>query len=646
MRSEPLLKAIQRSLTVIGIAAVLYHMIMVQWQLQGSTDHYITHVAFIMVIGGLAVLPDALKNWDDWRGKVKFLLAALSVIAALVSMGYYYVNGEELETAQPFITDMDMFITGVAVTALVVLCWIHWGGLITSITVLAIAYFFWGHLIPGDMGHPEYELNFIMSYLGGSLTLGMFGPIIQVSANVIFLFVIFGSLFKYTGVLPLFLELGKTIGNLVRGGAAFPAVIGSGFVGTVTGAAVANVILTGSVTIPMMKRTGFKPEHAAAVESVASTGGQIMPPIMGSAAFLMATFLEVPYVVIMQMAFIPALLYYVGAGVGVFFMIRAAGLDPPRMAVDNKLILRTLPVFVVPMAVVVWLLFLYYSPGFAAFCGILLLVGIAVLQKETRPDRSQWIEAFTEAAKIGAQLSLILALVGILAQVALTTNLATKISSTIIGVVGVELVPILLISAFTAIVLGMGLPTPVAYVIMFVTVVPLMIDAGVEQFAANFFAFYFAILSTLTPPVALSVLAAAQLAGCSFMQAAAHSLRLSIVGYLLPFTMVFTPAILGFPDKVGLDGLLAIGVLVLASIAGGAALYGYFLRPLGPLDRIVQGAAALAGLFYVFSPNQMVLAVFFILLTAGAARPVYLQAMDRRRLQAAPVQVGRGEPPG
>jgi TRAP-type C4-dicarboxylate transport system permease large subunit len=329
-----------------------------------------------------------------------------------------------------------------------------------------------------------------------------------------------------------------------------------------------------------------------------------MPPIMGSAAFLMATFLEVPYVVIMQMAFIPALLYYVGAGVGVFFMIRAAGLDPPRMAVDNKLILRTLPVFVVPMAVVVWLLFLYYSPGFAAFCGILLLVGIAVLQKETRPNRSQWIEAFTEAAKIGAQLSLILALVGILAQVALTTNLATKISSTIIGVVGVELVPILLISAFTAIVLGMGLPTPVAYVIMFVTVVPLMIDAGVEQFAANFFAFYFAILSTLTPPVALSVLAAAQLAGCSFMQAAAHSLRLSIVGYLLPFTMVFTPAILGFPDKVGLDGLLAIGVLVLASIAGGAALYGYFLRPLGPLDRIVQGAAALAGLFYVFSPNR------------------------------------------
>ena len=181
-----------------------------------------------------------------------------------------------------------------------------------------------------------------------------------------------------------------------------------------------------------------------------------------------------------------------------------------------------------------------------------------------------------------SQLAIILALVGILAQVALTTNLATKLSQTVIGRAGIELISILLISAVIAILLGMELPTPVAYVAMFVTVVPLMIGAGVDQLAANFFAFYFAILSTLTPPVALSVLAASRIASAGFLQTCKHSIRLSIVGYLLPFAMALTPALLGFPDKVGTTGWIAIGMRVLTSIAGGAAMYGYFLRPLGP----------------------------------------------------------------
>lgn len=358
-------------MTVIGIGAVLYHMLMVQWQIQGSTYHYITHLFLAIVVAALAAVSDALGDPGRWRNKVKLAMALYSLIAGAYAMTYFRVHAIELEMSQPYISDTAYWVTAMAVSVVMILCWIHWGGIITCMTIAGIAYFFWGHLIPGPMGHPEYENKFIMSYMGASLTLGMFGPVIQVSANVIFLFVVFGALFRYTGVLPLFLELGKWVGNLVRGGAAFPAVIGSGFVGTVTGAAVANVILTGSATIPTMKRTGFRSEHAAAIEAVASTGGQIMPPIMGSAAFLMSSFLEVPYVEIMKRAFVPALLYYVGVGVGVFFMVRAARLDPPKMEVDGWLILRTLPVFAIPMAVVIWLLVNYYSPGLAAVCGIL-----------------------------------------------------------------------------------------------------------------------------------------------------------------------------------------------------------------------------------------------------------------------------------
>ena len=407
-------------------------------------------------------------------------------------------------------------------------------------------------------------------------------------------------------------------------------MIGSGFVGTVTGAAVANVVLTGSATIPTMKRTGFRPEHAAAIESVASTGGQIMPPIMGSAAFLMSSFLEVPYVDIMKMAVIPALLFYVSAGIAVFFMIRAANMNPPKMEVSAKLVLRTLPVFVLPMSVVLWLLVGYYSPGYAAFYGIVVMIAVALLQKETRPPWPRWVEAFKEAAKVGSQLAIILALVGILAQVALTTNLATKLSQTVIGMVGIELIPILLISAVIAILLGMELPTPVAYVIMFVTVVPLMIDAGVDQFAANFFAFYFAILSTLTPPVALSVLAASRIAGAGFLQSCKHSIRLSIVGYLLPFAMALTPALLGFPDRIGAAGWAAIGMLVLASVAGGASMYGYFLRPLDPFTRLVHGAAAIAGLGFVFNHEPAMLALFFGLMAIGVGKPMFDNHRERR----------------
>ena len=629
MSAANLSQAAKWLMTVIGIGAVGYHLMMVQWQIQGSTFHYITHLHLAIVIASLASIPEGLEKWDHWRGKVKLVMSVYCLVAGTYAMIYFRAHSLELELAQPFITDMDYWVTAVAVSVVMILCWIHWGGIITVVTAIGIAYFYWGHLIPGSMGHPEYDDKFIMSYMGASLTLGMFGTVIQVSANVIFLFVVFGSLFRYTGVLPLFLELGKYVGNLVRGGAAFPAVIGSGFVGTVTGAAVANVILTGSATIPTMKRTGFRSEHAAAIEAVASTGGQIMPPIMGSAAFLMASFLEVPYVEIMKKAVVPALLFYVGAGVGVYFLIRSAGLNPPKMDVDGKMILRALPVFVIPMTIVIALLVQYYSPGYAAFYGILAMVSIAMLQKDTRPSLKQWFEGLGEAAKVGSQLALILALVGILAQTSLTTNLATKLSQTVIGWVGIELIPILLISAVIAILLGMELPTPVAYIIMFITVVPLMIDAGVDIYAANFFAFYFAILSTLTPPVALSVLAASRIAGAGFLETCKHSIRLSIVGYLLPFALVFTPEMMGFPDKMGVTGLSAVGVLILASVAGGAGLYGYFLRPLGAFDRCIHIAAALCGLGYVFNHGIITLLIFFALLAVGVLKPLLANIRER-----------------
>jgi TRAP-type uncharacterized transport system fused permease subunit len=353
---------------------------------------------------------------------------------------------------------------------------------------------------------------------------------------------------------------------------------------------------------------------------------------MGSAAFIMASFLEVPYVVIMEKAVMPAILYFLGVGIGVFFMVRASGIRPPREEVDVAFILRSVPTFLIPMGVLLTLLFRHYSPGFAAFWAIISLVIVAQLRKN-RATMGQWVEAFSEGAQLAAQIALILITIGILAQAAVTTNLATKLTISITSLVGHELIPILLISMVAGILLGMELPTPVAYILMFITVVPLMIDAGVDVYAANFFAFYFAILSTITPPIALSVLTASRLSGGNFLATCRESIKLSLIGYILPFAFVFNAAILGFPGVITGQGVLSILIMMLAMVAGGAALYGYFLRRLTPLQRTAQALAAISGFLFVFTGTAQSLGIFIGLLTVAILLP-FIDQLRARRAQS------------
>ena len=604
MREEGTLAGfVQRSLTTVALVAAVYHLAMTQWQVQGAIPHEITHVLLAFTIASLIVLLRVLRGPMSLYQQTRGVLAALCLVGAWVSLVYFRVNAVHLETVQPYIDERDFVIGAIAVSVAITVTLLNWGPIISLLVIVGIAYFFFGHLIPGALGHPEYDPMFVMSYMGASLTSGMFGPITTVSADAIFLLVLFGSLFKSTGVLALFLEVGRMVGNVVRGGAAFPAVIGSAFLGTVTGAALANVALTGRITIPAMKRSGFTSEQAGAIEAVASTGGQIAPPILGSAAFIMASFMEVPYVVIMEKAVIPALLYFAGVGIGVFFMVRASRLVLPKETVNPGVIYRHSAVFVVPMAVLVGLLLQQFSPGYSAFWAIVTLVAVASLQPATRPTFREWLDAFSEGAQLAALIAVVLIAVGIMAQAAITTNVAIKLSFTVTDLVGEQVLPILLVSMVVGILLGMELPTPVAYIIMFITVVPMMIDVGVDPFAANFFAFYFAILSTLTPPIALSVLTASRLADGRFFATCGQSMRLSIIGFVLPFGFVLNPSILGTAGQFD-QTILVVCAIVFAMVAGNAAMYGYFTKPIGFWQRSILLITSFVALAYVMTSGN------------------------------------------
>ena len=281
-------------------------------------------------------------------------------------------------------------------------------------------------------------------------------------------------------------------------------------------------------------------------------------------------------------------------------MVRSSGLNLPKETINHTVIHRHSAVFLLPMGVLIFLLFKQYSPGFSAFWAIVTLVSVASLQKSTRPTPRQWVEAFSEGAQLAALIAVILISVGIMAQAVITTNLAIKLSFTITSLVGQQILPILLVSMVVGILLGMELPTPVAYIIMFITVVPMMIDVGIDPFSANFFAFYFAILSTITPPIALSVLTASRLADGSFFRTCGQSMRLSIIGFVLPFGFVLNPAILGSTGQIG-QTLLVVCALVFAMVAGNAAMYGYFAGPIRSWEKLLLWSGSFVALAFVMA---------------------------------------------
>lgn len=426
-------------------------------------------------------------------------------------------------------------------------------------------------------------------------TEGIFGSTLGVSAGFVVVFVLFGAFMERSGVGRLFMDFALALTGRSVGGPGKVAVISSSLFGSVSGSAVANVMVTGQVTIPLMKRTGFRPQFAAAVEAVASTGGQIMPPIMGAAAFVMAEFLQVQYLEVITWALLPALLFYVAAFGAVHFEAKRTGLRGLSGEEVPKLsrVLGASGHLFIPIFIILAGLFLGYSAPLSALAGTLACFPVAALSansRETVTLHNVWA-ALVEGARGALGVAMACACAGIVIGVITISGLGIIFTQFVLAAAQNSLILALVLTMVAGIILGMGMPTTPAYIVMVALLVPAVIKLGVVEPAAHLFAFYFAILSAITPPVALAVFAAAGLAKSDLWQSGLAAVKMGAAGFIVPFMFVYSPSLLLIGDWIDIlhASLTATaGCLLLA-----AGLHGYLIARATWLERALSIAAAL-----------------------------------------------------
>jgi TRAP transporter 4TM/12TM fusion protein len=423
---------------------------------------------------------------------------------------------------------------------------------------------------------------------------GIFGSALSATVTFVFLFCLFGSFLQNFDGGQFFIDLATCSAGKYRGGPAKVAVIASAFFGTISGSAIANVATTGTFTIPLMKKTGYKPEFAGAVEAVASTGGQIMPPVMGATAFLMSEITGIPYFSICIAAVIPALLYFLS----VFIMVDLEavklglkGLNPEIIPDIKKILKEKWPLLAPLIAIIIVLLFLKMSASRTALIGIIVTIIAPLFCRGIKITPAKIIGALEDGAKSCVGIIVSSTCAGIIVAIMAKTGLGIKIGAFLINLSGGHLSLMLVFTAVITLVLGMGLPTPSAYIVCVAVVGQTLVGAGVPLMTTHLFIFYFAILSTVTPPVALSSYTAAAIAKCNPNKTGFQGLRLALVAFIVPFMFTFGESLLmnGTPPLIIQTVITAIiGVICLSG-----ALEGYIMGKLNPIQRILLFAAAL-----------------------------------------------------
>ncbi|MBM1690771.1 TRAP transporter permease [Sulfitobacter geojensis] len=433
---------------------------------------------------------------------------------------------------------------------------------------------------------------------------GIFGIPIAVSATYMVLFILFGSLVEKMGVGQLFMDFAVAITGRQAGGPAKVACVTSGLFGSVSGSAVANVMTTGTFSIPLMKRMGFKPAFAGAVEAVASTGGQIMPPVMGAAAFVMAEYLGTGYLTVAKYALAPAILFYIALFAAVHFEAKRKGIGsvPKEDQVPLKEVIFERGHLFAPLIIIVTVLMMGYSAPYAALWGIMSVVPVAAMRKTTRHFVT--VDNILDALEGGARNVLAIAsacaCAGIVVGVIDITGLGLSFSNFVIEAAQDKLVIALLLSMVAGIILGMGMPTTPAYIVQVALLVPALVKLGVQVEAAHLFVFYFAILSAITPPVAIAVYAANTLSHAKIVEASWAAVKLGATGFIVPFMFVYEPAILMQGNAIHIALVLlqaTIGVIILA-----ASLQRYFF---GKLENWLSFALFIAALLLIYPDWRM-----------------------------------------
>lgn len=546
--------------------------------------------------------------WYDW------VLAA----AAVGVTGYIVVNYTWLVYELSKLTSLRI---GLGVLAVILVFeatrrMIGWTLILAAVFFILYARF--GDLMPGIFALPpsSWERIAVYSFLDSNALLGI--PL-KVAAQTIITFILFGAILKATKGDVFITDLALNLMGRFRGGPAKVSVAASTLFGTVSGSAVSNVAVVGPISIPMMERAGYKKHHAAAIEAVSSTGGQIMPPVMGITAFLMADFLAIPYRDVVLAALLPGLLYYVAVFAQVDLVAAKQGLRGLRVA-DLPQLLPTLKRglgFLIPLGVLIYaVVFAFWAPGKAGLAAAAAALVIGYFARFSRPSMADLAKALLETGRTTLTIVILTAVAGIVIGALQLSGLGFSMTSILLALAGDSVVLILLMTGVVCVILGMALPTAVIYTMLAVLVAPALVDLGVDRMAAHFFIFYMGMLSMITPPVCFATFTAAAIAGSGFWVTALAGMRFGIAAYILPFVFPFSLGLLmiGTPVEVSIAFVTAL----LGIYAISAGLVGFLFRPLNPLFRIMLLAAGIATMLSPFVSNAIAIANVVGIAVVGA----------------------------
>ena len=581
MSFERILKAV---ILVLAVGMSVYHLVVAYIGPPEAFFFRGAHLLLAMVLTFL-INPTFRQRGAKQPGIVDYLLVFLSV----VTIGYLWLNIPYLYDRFVFVDDLRTIdlIFGAIFIVIVLEATRRVIGLALPIT--AVCFVAYALLIARVRFESVIEINYLT-------TEGIFGIPLNVSATYVILFILFGALVERSGTGKLFMDFALSITGHAVGGPAKVAVITSGMFGTISGSAVANVMTTGTFTIPLMMRLGYRPAFAGAVEAVASTGGQILPPIMGAAAFVMAEFLGVSYIAVAGYALIPALLYYVAVYAAVHFEAKRTGMvGLPREELPKfGTVIKERGHLFIPLFVIVGVLIAGYSAPYAALLGIASVVPVAMLRKSTRPAIT--IKMLISALEAGALNTLSIAMAcacaGIVIGAIAQTGLGLSFTGLVLTVAQENLIPALMLTMVAGIILGMGLPTTPAYIIQVALLVPALIKLGIVPAAAHLFVFYFAILSAITPPVALAVYAATGISRAALWETGWAAVKLGATGYIVPFMFVFSPSLLMIGSWWRVSFAIFTALIGVTCLAG--SLHRYFLNHITHWERVVLFVAAFA----------------------------------------------------
>lgn len=533
-----MVKLLRKITLLLSVAFVIFHMWTAYFGVVPGIGQKSIHLGFVLLILFITEFCDTEKRLNK-------IVCALGAVFSVCGTVYITVIYDSLQSRYGRTFPADIIFGVMLVVALFIACRQKLGNSLMVVTICFMLYGYFGVYFPGFLKHAGMNLSrFInMAYL---TTDGIFGTPLYSSAVYVVLFVILGAVMEETGVGPYFTDIATAAFGRFRGGPAKIAVVASGFFGSISGSVVGNVVATGTFTIPLMKKNGFEPETAGAVEAAASTGGQIMPPIMGATAFVLAENLGVPYFEVVRAAVIPALLYYIALLLSVDLNAVKHDLKglPKEQLPDIKRLMKRAYLLIPLVFLVVCFAVFGLTVSRAGLYTIIVTLIVSMFDKESRLTPKKLLNICTAAAKAAIPVAVACGMAGLVSAVVMGTGLGFRISSALIDIAAGRMLVLLILTMIVSLIMGMGVPTTAAYLVLAVLVAPALAEMGLAPLAAHLFILYFGVISAVTPPVALAAYAGAGLAGCSPTKTGYRAFFLSISGFIIPFLFVYNPVLM------------------------------------------------------------------------------------------------------